>query len=89
MSMSEPLLPHSARDDERVAAAEPGGEGAPLPGADEEPDVLPDAEEHAAAQNDAPDDATTSARPRQDPPFRTPVRGDSLTPDRRAAETGD
>ena len=89
MSMSEPLLPHPARDDEGVAAAEPGGEGAPLPGADEEPDVLPGAEEHATAQSDAPDDATTNARPRQDPPFRTPVPGDSLTPDRLVAETGD
>ncbi len=58
MSMSEPLLPHPAQDDQGIAAAEPGGEGAPLPGSAEEPDVLPgvdedDAAESAAAESDA------------------------------------
>ena len=91
MSMSEPLLPHPAQDDEGVVAAEPGGEGAPLPGSDEEPDVLPGAHEDGAAEGDAlNDDADVSGtvRSRKDPPFRTPVAGDSLSPDRLAAETG-
>ncbi|MFD3443570.1 hypothetical protein ACFDTO_03090 [Microbacteriaceae bacterium 4G12] len=88
MSMSEPLLPHPAQDDEGIAAAEPGGEGAPLPGSDDEPDVLPGADEHRTADDAANDDGT-GVRPRQDPPFRTPVPGDSLSPDRLAAETED
>ena len=84
MSMSEPLLPHPAQDDEGVVAAEPGGEGAPLPSSDEEPDVRPGAEEGGTAENEA-----AAARPRPDPPFRTPVAGDSLSPERLAAETQD
>jgi len=79
MSMSDPLLPHSSHDDDRTVAAEPGGEGAPLPQADEEPDVLTGADENAGSD----------ARPREDPPFRTPVAGDSLTPDQLAAEIED
>ena len=91
MSMSEPLLPHPAQDDEGIPAAEPGGEGAPLPASQEEPDVLPGAPgaaDDGAAESDAADD-DAAERPRQDPPFRTPVAGDSLSPERLAAETQD
>jgi hypothetical protein len=80
--MSEPLLPspaHPAQDDDRTVAAEPGGEGAPLPRSDEDPDVIT-----GAGEPDA-----DGARSRQDPPFRTPAAGDSLTPDQLAAETDD
>jgi len=79
MSMFEPLLPHPAQDDDRTVAAEPGGEGAPLPEADEEPDVLAGADE----------DDSTEAPSRQDPPFRTPVAGDTVSAEQLAAETGD
>ncbi len=79
MSMSEPLLPHPAQDDDRTVAAEPGGEGAPAPESPEEPDVL--------TGPDQTDDAGADTRP--NPLFRTPVPGDSLSADELAAETGD
>jgi len=80
MSMSEPLLPHPANDDDdRTVAAEPGGEGAPLPASTEEPDVLPGSDEGDSSDAVAP----------EDPPFRTPAAGDSLTAEQLAAELED
>jgi hypothetical protein len=71
MSMSEPFLPHDPATDDDLAAAEPGP-GAPGTPLTEEPDVLPDAEAepHVEAAPEVPAD---------DPPFRTPQPGESLT----------
>jgi hypothetical protein len=76
MSMSEAFVPRTTEPDDAPAAAEPGpgAPGAPLT---EEPDILPDATEQAEhSGDDAADGAAV-----EDPPFRTPAPGDSLTPD--------
>jgi hypothetical protein len=76
MSMSEAFVPRTTEPDDAPAAAEPGpgAPGIPLP---EEPDILPDATDQSedAVEND------TAGAAVEDPPFRTPVPGESLTPD--------
>jgi hypothetical protein len=76
MSMSEAFVPRTTEPDDAPAAAEPG-RGAPGAPLSEEPDILPDAiEQSEEPGDDAADDVAA-----EDPPFRTPVPGESLTPD--------
>jgi hypothetical protein len=71
MTMMGPFSPSPAGEDEyRVAAADPGGEGAPAPApgfgeAEGEPDVIDDAPEPGAVD-------PVPERPAAEIPFRTP-----------------
>jgi hypothetical protein len=76
MSMSEAFVPRTTEPDDAPAAAEPGP-GAPGTPLSEEPDILPD----AADQSDDAAESSTDGAAVQDPPFRTPVPGESLSPD--------
>ncbi|WP_150306539.1 hypothetical protein [Planctomonas psychrotolerans] len=80
MSMSEPFLPHPSHDD-RTAAAEPGGEGAPLSQSAEEPDLLGGENEPSTPEPDLDE--------REDPPFRTPQAGDSVDEDELRTDLSD
>jgi hypothetical protein len=71
MTTMGPFLPHPAGEDEyRVAAADPGGEGAPAPAsgfgeAEAQPDII----------DDTPEPGTVDPipeRPATEIPFRTP-----------------
>ena len=71
MTTTGPFLPYPAGEDEyRVAAADPGGEGAPAPApgfgeAEGEPDIIDDTPEPGAVD-------PIPERPAAEIPFRTP-----------------
>ncbi|MBV8997326.1 MAG: hypothetical protein JO287_27350 [Pseudonocardiales bacterium] len=71
MTMMGPFLPYPAEEDEyRVAAADPGGEGAPAPApgfgeAEGEPDLIDDTPEPGSVD-------PLPERPAAEIPFRTP-----------------
>lgn len=79
MTMMGPFLPYPAGEDEyRVAAADPGGDGAPAPvpgfgEAEGEPDIVDDTPEPGSVD-------PVPERPADEIPFRTP-NPDEIGPD--------